>query len=153
MSVFFCHTLHCLTLLTHFGKPHFQKHSIYIYFYNTMLTYCFLYFDDPNNTPFWLVCIFDTLLCLYSDFVILQITPPFKPQVTSDTDTRYFDSEFTGESVELTPPEHQGTLNSIAEEFEQAQQPYFPQFSYQDLGSTLGSSTAISLSTGSLVQH
>ncbi|XP_054261503.1 RAC serine/threonine-protein kinase-like [Macrosteles quadrilineatus] len=81
-----------------------------------------------------------------------KITPPFKPQVKSDTDTRYFDTEFTGESVELTPPEHQGPLNSIAEEFEQ-QQPYFPQFSYQDLGSTLGSSTAISLSTGSLVQQ
>ncbi|XP_046663921.1 RAC serine/threonine-protein kinase [Homalodisca vitripennis] len=81
-----------------------------------------------------------------------NITPPFKPQVKSDTDTRYFDTEFTGESVELTPPEHQGPLNSIAEEYEQ-QQPYFPQFSYQDLGSTLGSSTAISLSTGSLVQQ
>ena len=46
--------------------------------------------------------------------ILFQITPPFKPQVTSDTDTRYFDSEFTGESVELTPPEHPGPLNSIA---------------------------------------
>jgi hypothetical protein len=35
----------------------------------------------------------------------LQITPPFKPQVLSDTDTRNFDIEFTGESVELTPPD------------------------------------------------
>lgn len=60
----------------------------------------------------------------------LQITPPFKPQVTSDTDTRYFDQEFTGESVELTPPD-QGTLSSISEELEQ---PYFQQFSYH--GST-----------------
>ncbi|XP_065202032.1 RAC serine/threonine-protein kinase [Planococcus citri] len=87
----------------------------------------------------------------WSDLVQKKITPPFKPQVTSDTDTRYFDQEFTGESVELTPPEHP-PLNSIAEELEQAQ-PYFPQFSYQDLGSTLGSSTAISISTGSLVQN
>ena len=76
-----------------------------------------------------------------------QIPPPFKPQVTSDTDTRYFDSEFTGESVELTPPENPGPLNSIAEELEQ---PYFQQFSYQDLGSTLGSSAAISASSSSL---
>lgn len=89
----------------------------------------------------------------WTDLNQKKITPPFKPQVTSDTDTRYFDSEFTGESVELTPPEHPGPLNSIAEEYEQAQQPYFHQFSFQDLGSTLGSSTAISVSTGSLVQH
>jgi len=43
--------------------------------------------------------------------------PPFKPQVVSDTDTRYFDSEFTGESVELTPPDCKGGhLMSITEE-------------------------------------
>lgn len=81
-----------------------------------------------------------------------QIPPPFKPQVTSDIDTRYFDQEFTGELVELTPPENPNPLNSIAEEHE-AGQPYFPQFSYQDLASTLGSCTAISVSTGSLVQN
>lgn len=43
------------------------------------------------------------------------MSPPFKPQVTSDTDTRYFDSEFTGESVELTPPDAAGPLGSIQE--------------------------------------
>jgi RAC serine/threonine-protein kinase len=49
----------------------------------------------------------------------MQIEPPFKPQVTSDTDTRYFDSEFTGESVELTPPEENpagaGELSTLQE--------------------------------------
>lgn len=59
-----------------------------------------------------------------------QIPPPFKPQVTSDTDTRYFDAEFTGESVELTPPDNSGHLNSIAEENDSSQ-PFFSQFSYQ----------------------
>lgn len=49
-------------------------------------------------------------------FFFLQIPPPFKPQVNSDTDTRYFDSEFTGESVELTPPEQHGPLGAIQEE-------------------------------------
>lgn len=34
-----------------------------------------------------------------------KIEPPFKPQLITDTDTRYFDTEFTGQSVELTPPE------------------------------------------------
>lgn len=82
---------------------------------------------------------------------IFQLTPPFKPQVTSDTDTRYFDSEFTGESVELTPPENAGPLNSIAEELEN-NQPYFSQFSYQDISSsTLGST--ISASSSSLAIH
>lgn len=90
----------------------------------------------------------------WTDLVQKKITPPFKPQVTSDIDTRYFDQEFTGESVELTPPEHTNPLNSIAEESsEPVLQPYFPQFSYQEMGSTLGSTTAISMSTGSLVQH
>lgn len=57
----------------------------------------------------------------WTDLVLKKITPPFKPQVTSDTDTRYFDSEFTGESVELTPPDSTGPLGAIQEE------PHFPQ--------------------------
>lgn len=55
----------------------------------------------------------------------LQIPPPFKPQVASETDTRNFDIEFTGESVELTPPDHDegsaefATINEVAESFSQ----------------------------------
>ncbi|XP_034946325.1 RAC serine/threonine-protein kinase [Chelonus insularis] len=81
----------------------------------------------------------------WADLVAKRISPPFKPQVTSDTDTRYFDSEFTGESVELTPPD-QGCLgsasglNSIAEE-----QEHFPQFSYQDSHSAATSSISVSI--------
>ncbi|XP_031633560.1 RAC serine/threonine-protein kinase-like [Contarinia nasturtii] len=78
-----------------------------------------------------------------------KITPPFKPQVTNDTDTRYFDSEFTGESVELTPPDNSGPLGAIQEE------PYFSQFSYQDSASTLGTSVHFCSSatgTGILMQ-
>lgn len=76
----------------------------------------------------------------WADLVLKKIPPPFKPQVTSDTDTRYFDSEFTGESVELTPPDQSflgsgGGLNSIAEE-----QEHFPQFSYQESHSAATSS-------------
>merc|ERR1712168_453044 len=53
----------------------------------------------------------------WTDLEKKRITPPFKPQVVSDTDTRYFDSEFTGESVELTPPDSKGGhLMSITEE-------------------------------------
>ncbi len=35
----------------------------------------------------------------------LQLVPPFKPQVTSETDTRYFDDEFTVQSITVTPPD------------------------------------------------
>jgi len=75
----------------------------------------------------------------WNDLVHKRIVPPFKPQVTSDTDTRYFDSEFTGESVELTPPDPAVHLQSIQEE------PHFSQFSYQDLTSYMSNSTLASL--------
>ena len=47
----------------------------------------------------------------------------------SETDTRYFDSEFTGESVELTPPDADGPtdISTITEVDETT----FPGFSYQ----------------------
>uniref|UniRef100_A0AAU8EJQ7 non-specific serine/threonine protein kinase n=1 Tax=Tuta absoluta TaxID=702717 RepID=A0AAU8EJQ7_TUTAB len=64
----------------------------------------------------------------WQDLVAKKIPPPFKPQVESETDTRYFDSEFTGESVELTPPD-EPHLARIQEE-------HFPQFSYQDICSS-----------------
>lgn len=67
----------------------------------------------------------------WNDLAKRKVPPPFKPLVTSETDTRYFDSEFTGESVELTPPDPAGPLSSIIEERR------FSQFSYQDLSSTL----------------
>lgn len=45
----------------------------------------------------------------YSDCILLfglfQLVPPFKPQVTSETDTRYFDEEFTAQTITITPPE------------------------------------------------
>lgn len=36
---------------------------------------------------------------------LLQLIPPFKPQVTSETDTRYFDDEFTAQTITVTPPD------------------------------------------------
>lgn len=34
-----------------------------------------------------------------------QLVPPFQPQVSSETDTRYFDEEFTAQTITITPPE------------------------------------------------
>ncbi|XP_065092664.1 RAC serine/threonine-protein kinase [Ochlerotatus camptorhynchus] len=73
----------------------------------------------------------------WTDLVQKRIPPPFKPQVSSDTDTCYFDSEFTGESVELTPPDNARPLGAIQEE------PHFSQFSYQDMASTLNTPSFI----------
>ncbi|XP_077288316.1 LOW QUALITY PROTEIN: AKT serine/threonine protein kinase [Arctopsyche grandis] len=83
----------------------------------------------------------------WQDLIQKKIAPPFKPQVSSETDTCYFDSEFTGESVELTPPEGGGgPLDHIQEE------PYFPQFSYQDMASGLGCSSHISAASSHTLQ-
>lgn len=38
-------------------------------------------------------------------FLLPQLIPPFKPQVSSETDTRYFDEEFTAQTITITPPE------------------------------------------------
>lgn len=47
------------------------------------------------NRPMRLICLFPPLQ---------QLVPPFKPQVTSETDTRYFDEEFTAQTITITPP-------------------------------------------------
>uniref|UniRef100_A0A182Q166 non-specific serine/threonine protein kinase n=1 Tax=Anopheles farauti TaxID=69004 RepID=A0A182Q166_9DIPT len=74
----------------------------------------------------------------WTDLVHKRITPPFKPQVQSDTDTCYFDREFTGESVELTPSDNNGPLGAIQEE------PHFSEFSYQDMASTMNTPSFMS---------
>jgi len=71
----------------------------------------------------------------WNDLVQKKIPPPFKPQVTSETDLRYFDAVFTGQPVELTPPGVDDCpLNEMEEDVD------FTGFSYRDLSSTLGAS-------------
>ena len=80
---------------------------------------------------------------LNTHFGMLQVTPPFKPQVESDTDTRYFDNVFTGESVQLTPPD------SNAMETDDDDMPHFEQFSFHGSSQSL-SSFPLNASTRSL---
>uniref|UniRef100_G3P8L2 non-specific serine/threonine protein kinase n=1 Tax=Gasterosteus aculeatus aculeatus TaxID=481459 RepID=G3P8L2_GASAC len=54
-----------------------------------------------------------------------KMVPPFRPQVTSETDTRYFDEEFTAQTITITPPEKCESL---------LRRPHFPQFSYSASG-------------------
>ena len=58
-----------------------------------------------------------------------QMEPPFKPLVSSETDTRYFDKEFTGENVQLTPPSTKSG--------------HFPKNSYFDSFSYYGSKASL----------
>ncbi|XP_032478566.1 RAC-alpha serine/threonine-protein kinase isoform X2 [Phocoena sinus] len=41
----------------------------------------------------------------WQDVYEKKLSPPFKPQVTSETDTRYFDEEFTAQIITITPPD------------------------------------------------
>uniref|UniRef100_A0AAQ5ZUD9 non-specific serine/threonine protein kinase n=1 Tax=Amphiprion ocellaris TaxID=80972 RepID=A0AAQ5ZUD9_AMPOC len=55
-----------------------------------------------------------------------KLTPLFRPQVTSETDTRYFDEEFTAQTITLTPPDKYNSLDCE----DPSQEAHFPQFSY-----------------------
>lgn len=54
-----------------------------------------------------------------------QIAPPFVPDISSETDTKYFDRQFTQEPVNLTPIDR--PMNHLASEVDAS---YFTQFSY-----------------------
>ncbi|KAF7235341.1 RAC-beta serine/threonine-protein kinase [Varanus komodoensis] len=62
----------------------------------------------------------------WQDVVQKKLIPPFKPQVTSEIDTRYFDDEFTAQSITITPPDRYASLDSLSAD----QRTHFPQFSY-----------------------
>ena len=75
----------------------------------------------------------------WSDLEKKRIVPPYKPQVSSATDTRYFDSEFTGQSVELTPPDPYKNymMSTIAEDEDQEAEEEFTRFSYHNPSSVI----------------
>ncbi|XP_059362119.1 RAC-beta serine/threonine-protein kinase [Carassius carassius] len=60
------------------------------------------------------------------DVLQKKLSPPFKPQVTSETDTRYFDDEFTAQTITVTPPDQ---YDSLDVEDPDARS-HFSQFSY-----------------------
>ncbi|XP_077585388.1 RAC-gamma serine/threonine-protein kinase isoform X2 [Stigmatopora nigra] len=61
-----------------------------------------------------------------------KMLPPFKPQVSSETDTRYFDEEFTAQSITVTPPEKFDEDGTDC--LDNERRPHFPQFSYSASG-------------------
>uniref|UniRef100_A0AAX7VUY3 non-specific serine/threonine protein kinase n=1 Tax=Astatotilapia calliptera TaxID=8154 RepID=A0AAX7VUY3_ASTCA len=62
----------------------------------------------------------------WQDVIDKKLIPPFKPHVTSETDTRYFDDEFTAQSITITPPDKYDSLDVEDSD----QRTHFPQFSY-----------------------
>jgi len=74
----------------------------------------------------------------WQDLYDKKVQPPWKPDIKSDTDTKYIPDEFANEPVQLTPPEHpHRQLASITEE--SADMPYFQSFSYHGSRGSLDS--------------
>ncbi|XP_052097828.1 RAC-alpha serine/threonine-protein kinase-like isoform X2 [Mytilus californianus] len=75
----------------------------------------------------------------WQDLVEKKITPPWKPDVKNDYDTKYIPDEFAQVPLSLTPnsKESHVELSSIAEESEL---PYFEQFSYHGSRAGMGES-------------
>uniref|UniRef100_A0A8C5AIL0 non-specific serine/threonine protein kinase n=1 Tax=Gadus morhua TaxID=8049 RepID=A0A8C5AIL0_GADMO len=75
-----------------------------------------------------------SFFCLvdWQDVYNKKLLPPFKPQVASETDTRYFDEEFTAQTITVTPPEKfdEDGMDCLDNE----RRPHFPQFSYSASG-------------------
>uniref|UniRef100_A0AAQ4NRD2 non-specific serine/threonine protein kinase n=1 Tax=Gasterosteus aculeatus aculeatus TaxID=481459 RepID=A0AAQ4NRD2_GASAC len=63
----------------------------------------------------------------WQDVVQRKLAPLFRPQVTSETDTRYFDDEFTAQTITLTPPDKCKSDWTVTIPGPPA---HFPQFSY-----------------------
>ncbi|XP_078516409.1 RAC-alpha serine/threonine-protein kinase [Lissotriton helveticus] len=69
---------------------------------------------------------------MWQDVYERKLVAPFKPQVTSEIDTRYFDEEFTAQMITITPPDQDDSLEFVDNE----RRPHFPQFSYSASGTS-----------------
>lgn len=70
-----------------------------------------------------------SVVCTILFELLLQVTPPFIPQVRSETDTRYFDEQFTREPPIPTSPSSQNGPTS-SHRGRDGDLPHFEQFSY-----------------------
>uniref|UniRef100_A0A8C2UH07 Non-specific serine/threonine protein kinase n=1 Tax=Chinchilla lanigera TaxID=34839 RepID=A0A8C2UH07_CHILA len=75
-----------------------------------------LLIKDPNKR-----------LVNWQDVYDKKLVPPFKPQVTSETDSRYFDEEFAAQTITITPPEKYNEDGTDCMDNERW--PHSPQFS------------------------
>lgn len=66
----------------------------------------------------------------WQDLELKKLTPPFIPQVRSETDTRYFDEQFTREPPIPTSPSSQNGPTTSSQRGKDGGLPHFEQFSY-----------------------
>jgi len=74
-----------------------------------------------------------------------RVTPPFKPELRDELDTRYVDPEFDGESSDLTPPSSHDCRTLVAGEGL-----FFSEFSYANPSSVHSRKSLLSASSRSL---
>lgn len=89
---------------------------------------------------------FKSLALEFHVSLLIQIPPPWKPEVENEWDTKYIPEEFAQESVHFTPGSHMmcSRLDPIAED---GQLPYFDQFSYQGSRNSYGNPSYLSTSS------
>lgn len=73
----------------------------------------------------------------WQDLVDRKITPPWKPDIQSDLDTKYIPEEFASEPVELTPTRDGHASSHLASIAESDEMPLFESFSYHGSRSSL----------------
>merc|ERR1719312_1911383 len=79
----------------------------------------------------------------WSDLKKKRITPPFKPELTNELDTRYVDPEFEDENISMTPP-------SCSRAIKPGEVICFSEFSYQNPSSIHSAGSRLSESSRSL---
>lgn len=76
-----------------------------------------------------------------------DITPPWKPDVDGDMDTKYIPEEFQRENVAVTPPEKNVYSDYL-------DQPYFQRFSYHGSRQSLSRQSVLSFGdNGSIAEN
>lgn len=80
----------------------------------------------------------------WQDLVDKKIAPPWKPDIQSDTDTKYIPDEFANEPVHLTPPKTSAATAAVVQQplasiAEGEELPYFESFSYHGSRASLSS--------------
>ncbi|BFZ11548.1 hypothetical protein BsWGS_14586 [Bradybaena similaris] len=81
----------------------------------------------------------------WDDLLAKKISPPWKPDVENEWDTKYIPEEFAQEPLHCTPGSHLvgSRLDTISED---GHLPYFEQFSYQGNRNSFGCSSYLSTS-------
>lgn len=75
----------------------------------------------------------------WQDLYEKKVQTPWKPDIKSETDTKYIPDEFASEPVQLTPPGQTSGGRQLASITEEGELPYFQSFSYHGSRGSLDS--------------